>query len=45
MLTKDHLKRITISEALKHTWVQKWNKAPDGELEMNQNFISRLKNY
>ena len=27
MLTKDHSKRITISEALKHNWLQKWNKA------------------
>lgn len=45
MLTKDHSKRITISEALKHNWLQKWNKAMDGELEMNQNFIHWLKNY
>jgi len=46
MLTKDHTKRISISESLKHPWIVKWNTATESEeKEMNQNFINRLKNY
>jgi serine/threonine protein kinase len=32
MLTKDHTKRITISESLKHPWLQKWNKSADSHV-------------
>lgn len=31
MLTKDNTKRISISEALKHPWIIKWNTATEKE--------------